>query len=212
MLAKVCSPAVNGIEAYPVEVEVNGGYGHTIRVRSFPAFVRPSGTEPFLRRYYPTLRRWAVLGCPSGPRCRRDLTDTFNHTSGVKPGRRSQVLRCGRILPVPPHPPPFPPPMRSERMGGGSVFWRTIPRAAARPAGAGRALPWATICRPFGASASAEVTAGRSAFACAAAADKRARCAPAFASLRPGEPRRCRGAWRYGQDAPLGRGLCARWG
>jgi len=27
MLAKVCSAAVNGIEAYPVEVEVNAGYG-----------------------------------------------------------------------------------------------------------------------------------------------------------------------------------------
>ncbi|MFN7141490.1 MAG: magnesium chelatase domain-containing protein, partial [Limisphaerales bacterium] len=29
MLAKVCSAAVNGIEAYPVEVEVNDGYGDT---------------------------------------------------------------------------------------------------------------------------------------------------------------------------------------
>ena len=32
MLAKVCSAAVNGIEAYPVEVEVNAGYGGTIIV------------------------------------------------------------------------------------------------------------------------------------------------------------------------------------
>jgi magnesium chelatase family protein len=32
MLAKVCSAAVNGIEAYPVEVEVNTGYGDTIIV------------------------------------------------------------------------------------------------------------------------------------------------------------------------------------
>ena len=32
MLAKVCSAAVNGIEAYPVEVEVNVGYGDTILV------------------------------------------------------------------------------------------------------------------------------------------------------------------------------------
>src|SRR5258706_11799437 len=32
MLAKVCSAAVNGIEAYPVEVEVNAGFGHTIIV------------------------------------------------------------------------------------------------------------------------------------------------------------------------------------
>ncbi len=32
MLAKVCSAPVNGIEAYPVEVEVNAGYGDTIIV------------------------------------------------------------------------------------------------------------------------------------------------------------------------------------
>jgi len=32
MLAKVCSGAANGIEAYPVEVEVNAGYGDTIIV------------------------------------------------------------------------------------------------------------------------------------------------------------------------------------
>jgi len=30
MLAKVCSAAVNGIEAYPVEVEVNAGWGDTL--------------------------------------------------------------------------------------------------------------------------------------------------------------------------------------
>jgi magnesium chelatase family protein len=29
MLAKVCSAAVNGIEAYPIEVEVNAGWGET---------------------------------------------------------------------------------------------------------------------------------------------------------------------------------------
>src|SRR6266481_6332202 len=32
MLAKVCSAAINGIEAYPVEVEVNSGFGDTIIV------------------------------------------------------------------------------------------------------------------------------------------------------------------------------------
>src|ERR1700755_639022 len=32
MLAKVCSAAVNGIEAYPIEVEVNAGVGDTIIV------------------------------------------------------------------------------------------------------------------------------------------------------------------------------------
>ncbi|MGA2246903.1 MAG: hypothetical protein ABSH48_18065 [Verrucomicrobiota bacterium] len=32
MLSKVCSAAVNGIDAYPVEVEVNEGYGDTVIV------------------------------------------------------------------------------------------------------------------------------------------------------------------------------------
>jgi hypothetical protein len=32
MLAKVCSAAVNGIEAYPVEVEVNAWFGDTLIV------------------------------------------------------------------------------------------------------------------------------------------------------------------------------------
>ena len=32
MLAKVCSAAVNGIEAYPIEVEVNAGWGDTLVV------------------------------------------------------------------------------------------------------------------------------------------------------------------------------------
>src|SRR5205823_8233520 len=32
MLAKVCSAAVNGVEAYPIEVEVNAGWGDTIIV------------------------------------------------------------------------------------------------------------------------------------------------------------------------------------
>ncbi len=32
MLARVCSAAVNGIEAYPIEVEVNAGYGDTLVV------------------------------------------------------------------------------------------------------------------------------------------------------------------------------------
>ena len=54
MLAKVCSAAVNGIEAYPVEVEVNAGYGDTIivivvnvapkqqKLFFFQAFLNPS--------------------------------------------------------------------------------------------------------------------------------------------------------------------------
>jgi hypothetical protein len=32
MLAKVCSAAVNGIDAYPVEIEVNAGYGDTLLI------------------------------------------------------------------------------------------------------------------------------------------------------------------------------------
>jgi hypothetical protein len=32
MLSKVCSAAVNGIEAYPVEVEVNAGFGDTLLI------------------------------------------------------------------------------------------------------------------------------------------------------------------------------------
>jgi hypothetical protein len=32
MLSRVCSAAVNGIEAYPVEVEVNAGWGDTVIV------------------------------------------------------------------------------------------------------------------------------------------------------------------------------------
>src|SRR5213080_293116 len=32
MLAKVCSAAVNGIDAYPIEVEVHAGYGDTLIV------------------------------------------------------------------------------------------------------------------------------------------------------------------------------------
>jgi hypothetical protein len=30
MLSRVCSAALNGIEAYPVEVEVNSGWGDTV--------------------------------------------------------------------------------------------------------------------------------------------------------------------------------------
>ena len=33
MLSKVCSAALNGIEAYPVEVEVNAGWGDTVIVK-----------------------------------------------------------------------------------------------------------------------------------------------------------------------------------
>jgi hypothetical protein len=32
VLAKICSAALNGIEAFPVEVEVNAGWGDTLIV------------------------------------------------------------------------------------------------------------------------------------------------------------------------------------
>src|SRR5476651_2566696 len=32
MLSRICSAALNGIEAYPIEVEVNAGYGDTLVV------------------------------------------------------------------------------------------------------------------------------------------------------------------------------------
>jgi hypothetical protein len=49
--AKVCSAAVNGIEAYPLEVEVNAGYGDTIIVMIGAPFTdlflsRPSAERP----------------------------------------------------------------------------------------------------------------------------------------------------------------------
>ena len=45
------------------------------RMNSCAAFARPFGTELFLWRHYPTLKRWAILGRPFGTRRRRDLTD-----------------------------------------------------------------------------------------------------------------------------------------
>ena len=43
MLARVFSPAVNGIEAFPVEVEVNSGWGDTLNtecnMKTVPASV-----------------------------------------------------------------------------------------------------------------------------------------------------------------------------
>ena len=46
MLAKVCSPDVNGIEAYPVEVKVNAGHGDTIIVKPFNK--PPNWLEPLI--------------------------------------------------------------------------------------------------------------------------------------------------------------------
>jgi hypothetical protein len=41
MLARVCSAALNGIEAYLVEVEVNAGYGETI-IKLLEGLTRPA--------------------------------------------------------------------------------------------------------------------------------------------------------------------------
>jgi hypothetical protein len=49
MLAKVCSAAVKGIEAYPVEVEVNVGFGDTLIV--IIVSISPISELAFLRRH-----------------------------------------------------------------------------------------------------------------------------------------------------------------
>ncbi len=38
MLAKVCSAALAGIDAYPIEVEVNAGFGDTLVVIVVPIY------------------------------------------------------------------------------------------------------------------------------------------------------------------------------
>ena len=51
MLSKVCSAAVNGIDAYPVEVEVNVGWGDTLVVMI--ATNRPQSTVGVPLQRYP---------------------------------------------------------------------------------------------------------------------------------------------------------------
>jgi hypothetical protein len=41
MLSKVCSAALNGVEAYPVKVEVNVGHGGTFIAEMF--YILPAG-------------------------------------------------------------------------------------------------------------------------------------------------------------------------
>jgi hypothetical protein len=60
MLAKVCSAAVSGIEAYPVQVEVNAGYGDTIIV----IIVSISPSTRASRRGKPTRAVRLVIGSP----------------------------------------------------------------------------------------------------------------------------------------------------
>jgi hypothetical protein len=57
MLAKVCSAAVNGVEAYPAEVEVNAGYGDTIAIATNTAPFTFSDTRitNSLQRFYRAL-------------------------------------------------------------------------------------------------------------------------------------------------------------
>ena len=52
MLAKVCSAAVSGIEAYPVEVEVNAGYGDTLIVIVVNKTPKPSSACFWLNRMF----------------------------------------------------------------------------------------------------------------------------------------------------------------
>jgi hypothetical protein len=72
-----------------------------------------------------------------------------NPVPGFQP-RRGLV---GRMLTLPPSasgsPPPFPPPIPPRRDGRGVIRFPALPRAAARPATAGRALPWAGMFRPY---------------------------------------------------------------
>jgi len=51
MLARVCSAAVNGIEAYTVEVEVNVGFGETLVVMI--ATIHPQTTVSVPLQRYP---------------------------------------------------------------------------------------------------------------------------------------------------------------
>jgi hypothetical protein len=48
MVARVLSAAVNGIEAFPVEVEVNSGWGETIVL--FIVSISPNLNRPFSLR------------------------------------------------------------------------------------------------------------------------------------------------------------------
>src|ERR1022692_4263762 len=66
MLARVCSAAVNGIEAYPVEVEVNVGYGDN---QAGAVVVKISSEARSFFRFHasPTFRltsaAWLLLCC-----------------------------------------------------------------------------------------------------------------------------------------------------
>jgi hypothetical protein len=53
MLSKVCSAAVNGIDAYPVEVEVNVGYGDTLIVVGELALTSPACHRPSTFNFQP---------------------------------------------------------------------------------------------------------------------------------------------------------------
>jgi len=54
MLSKVCSAAVNGIDAYPVEVEDNAGYGDTCIVVRELALTSPACHRHATSNFEPT--------------------------------------------------------------------------------------------------------------------------------------------------------------
>jgi hypothetical protein len=72
MLARVCSAAVNGIEAYPVEVEVNSGWAETLIVVFMPPLQGFGFADivPGRRFALP----WAILFRPDGAARNRDST------------------------------------------------------------------------------------------------------------------------------------------
>src|SRR5260370_21027186 len=90
MLAKVCSAAVNGIEAYPVEVEVNAGYGDTIIVNVVNKTPKPWWSD-FLNSLFASVLRMSAsspgvrpMGCPLQPSRERCLAPHFGGTRRVR--------------------------------------------------------------------------------------------------------------------------------
>jgi hypothetical protein len=63
MLSRVCSAAVNGIEDYPVEVEVNVGYGDTLVVMI--ATIHPQTAVGVPLQQYPNWWRRPLSGHPT---------------------------------------------------------------------------------------------------------------------------------------------------
>jgi hypothetical protein len=98
MLAKVCSAAVNGIESYPVEVEVNAGYGDPIIV----IIVSISPSARAVRRGMEARKspwnRARTRGSENRERSRSGGRRTFFHNSKAKRGQKPAVGKAGRIV------------------------------------------------------------------------------------------------------------------